>query len=493
MNAVRAHMALVKVRAPSPSVRPCVQLRAWDLMPLAELGWLAAQALEARGYDSEMAKLALEQVDYQSEDHAAMLLDEWNGGPPAPAIGGALPRSGSALTGASEAEEERDDGYDGDGDDDDEQPAPAPSANPRSPTPPGSPRPAPPAAAAVDRLQELQQGAAALGQSLTHGGSPVEEEPSTPPPSPTRTPPPLSNRSKRTSDGSRPASALQINLPGESAPQSRLRSAGAQQRQRYAEVALGLAEWDVIGVAAKLGDFLGEVESGQPVDTVSLRLDPAQDLEPEPEPDPEPEQETDPLEDLRSWLTPLNLLAREKDILAYLAVASPLKDLADMQEDDKAEMIAELGFDAIKEGIFRRAVLTLRENGGKLMPTAGVSHHATAAAWVHSRLLGCILLRPRYRCCLGCIVGIWVAFFSSWQLFTGGRARRPGKDRRDARHPLAEPQRRGQSRRLLPRLHTELLGSDGRADAAEHEDLECAERGGEEGGGAAGVRRDGVG
>ena len=59
----------------------------------------AAQALEARGYDSEMAKLALEQVDYQSEDHAALLLDEWNGGPPAPAIGSALPRSGSALTG----------------------------------------------------------------------------------------------------------------------------------------------------------------------------------------------------------------------------------------------------------------------------------------------------------------------------------------------------------------------------------------------------------
>ena len=76
-------------------------------LPLAELGWLAAaQALEARGYDSEMAKLALEQVDYQSEDHAALLLDEWNGGPPAPAIGSALPRSGSALTGASEAEEE---------------------------------------------------------------------------------------------------------------------------------------------------------------------------------------------------------------------------------------------------------------------------------------------------------------------------------------------------------------------------------------------------
>ena len=73
------------------------------------------------------------------------------------------------------------------------------------------------------------------------------------------------------------------------------------------------------------------------------------------------------------------MLCCDQDILAYLAVATPLKDLADMQEEDMAEMIEDLKFDAIMEGIFRRAILTLRENGGKLAPTAGVSRHDTAA------------------------------------------------------------------------------------------------------------------
>ena len=41
------------------------------------------QALQAKGYDQDMAKIALEQVAYADVEQAAALLNEWSGGAPA--------------------------------------------------------------------------------------------------------------------------------------------------------------------------------------------------------------------------------------------------------------------------------------------------------------------------------------------------------------------------------------------------------------------------
>jgi hypothetical protein len=244
---------------------------------------------------------ARKQVAYSDVEQAVALLNEWSGGAPAAV---------SPASSAGAGEQGGEDGYDGDGDDDDdtestdEQPRPA---TPRSP--PADDVPLPPDDVA----------------SSTPTGEP--RDPATPPSTPPRSAPPPVHSSR----GSRPTPT--IDLPGEGTAGASTRSAGATQRQRYAEAALGLVEWDVGTIGQKLQIFRHEIEAGVPVSTISLRLDPATSLGLEPEPEPQDGtggsevQETDALEDFRAWLKQVNLLRQEALFLEHLDVNAPLKDL----------------------------------------------------------------------------------------------------------------------------------------------------------------------
>ena len=155
-----------------------------------------------------------------------------------------------------------DDGYDGDGDDDDDE-SPSQHSDPATASGGSSPAadvPLPPEVAA--------SGTPAAGEP---------QEPATPPSTPPRSAPP----SVHSGRSSRPTPT--IDVPGEPGAGASARSAGATQRQRYAEAALGLAEWDVGTIGQKLQMFRSEIEAGVPVSTISLCLDPATSLEPEPE------------------------------------------------------------------------------------------------------------------------------------------------------------------------------------------------------------------
>jgi hypothetical protein len=267
--------------------------------------------LESRGYDQDMAKLALEAVAYGSVEQAAALLNEWSGGPPAP-----LTLTSTATSPGVDDEPAADDGYEGDGDDDEEDTVSAP--RPRAGTPPQiSPTSSPqggssPTAATAAALTEA---------APTSAEDP--EDPATPPSTPPRTSPPPTHTSR--SSRSKPT----IDLPGDGTVPSSVRSAGAAQRQRYAEAALGLSEWDVGAIVRKLQIFKDEIEAGVPVSTISLCLDPSTSLEPEPEPQGGAVvQETDPLEDFRIWLRQVNLIRQEARLLEELDINNPLKDLA---------------------------------------------------------------------------------------------------------------------------------------------------------------------
>lgn len=204
-----------------------------------------------------------------------------------------------------------DDGYDGDGDDEDDESPSQHSDRATLSVPPAADVPLP---------MEVAASGTPAGES---------QEPATPPSTPPRSAPP----SVHSSRSSRPTPT--IDLPGETGAGTTTRSAGATQRQRYAEAALGLAEWDVATIGQKLQMFRREIEAGVPVSTISLRLDPATSLDLEPEPELQSGvggaagfQETDPLEDFRVWLKQVNLIRQEERLLEELDRNNPLKHLA---------------------------------------------------------------------------------------------------------------------------------------------------------------------
>ena len=67
--------------------------------------------------------------------------------------------------------------------------------------------------------------------------------------------------------------------------------------------------------------------------------------EAEPEPAQEETAAADPRAEYVAWLTSIGLQDKEKQIIAYLSVASPLKDLEQMGEEDLEEMIEDEGLD----------------------------------------------------------------------------------------------------------------------------------------------------
>ena len=87
--------------------------------------------------------------------------------------------------------------------------------------------------------------------------------------------------------------------------------------------------WDVGVIANTLQTFLQELEGGAVMSSISLRLDPAAVLlEPEPQGAGADigarvgQQETDPLEDFRLWLKPMNLIRQVSSTNSDLSIAT---------------------------------------------------------------------------------------------------------------------------------------------------------------------------